>query len=110
MSAAVLQPHDIIPTLVALRNHFEAIRRAELTRLERKLAALSPEVRTRLDEITRLIFEKLLLTPTEQLESVGDGQMRIRYADALNRLFQLALEDEDKVEDSPVCGAREQDG
>lgn len=99
MSVAVLQPHDI-PTLVALRKHFEAIRLAELTRLERKLAALSPEVRTRLDEITRLIVEKLLLMPTEQLESVGDGPMRVRYADALNRLFQLAAEDADKVEDS----------
>jgi glutamyl-tRNA reductase len=55
----VLQSCEIIPTLVALRQRFEAIRRAELTRLERKLAALSPEVRTRLDEITRLIVEKL---------------------------------------------------
>jgi glutamyl-tRNA reductase len=100
MSVAVLQPHDIIPTLAALRNHFEAIRRAELTRLERKLAALSPEVRTRLDESTRLIVEKLLLTPTDQLKSVGDGPMRVRYANALNRLFQLAAEDENKVEDS----------
>ena len=98
MSEAVLQPHII--ALVALRNHFEAIRRAELTRLERKLAALAPEVRTRLDEITRLIVEKLLLTPAEQLESVGDGPMRLRYADALNRLFQLAAEHADKVENS----------
>jgi hypothetical protein len=100
MSVAVPQPHDIVPTLVALRKHFEAIRRAELTRLERKLAALSPEVRTRLDEITRLIVEKLLLAPIEQLTSVGDGPMRVGYADALSRLFQLPAEDEDGVEGS----------
>ena len=97
MNVAVMQPHETIPTLVSLRNHFEAIRRAELTRLGRRLAAL-PEVRTRLDEITRLIVEKLLLTPTEQLTSVGDGPTRVLYADALNRLFQLAAEDEDEDE------------
>jgi hypothetical protein len=34
---------EIIPTLVALRQRFEAIRRAELTRLQPKLSALSLE-------------------------------------------------------------------
>jgi glutamyl-tRNA reductase len=100
LEVVVLQSYQIMPTLVALHQRFEAIRRAELTRLERKLAALSPEVRTRLDEISRLIVEKLLVTPTEQFKSVSDGPMRVRYADALNRLFRLAAEDEDKVEDS----------
>jgi glutamyl-tRNA reductase len=102
------QSREIIPTLVALRQRFEAIRRAELTRLEPKLSALSPEARTRLDEITRLIVEKLLLTPTEQLKSVSDGRMRVRYADALNRLFRLAAEDkaESLSEDSETLDHR----
>jgi glutamyl-tRNA reductase len=91
-----LGSREIIPTLVALRQRFEDIRRAELTRLEPKLSALSLEARTRLDEITRLIVEKLLLTPTEQLKSVSTGTMGVRYADALNRLFRLAVDD--KVE------------
>jgi glutamyl-tRNA reductase len=89
-----LESREIIPTLVALRRRFDAIRRAELTRLEPKLSALSPEARTRLAEITRLIVEKLLLTPTEQLQSVGDGAFKVRDADALNRLFRLAADDE----------------
>jgi glutamyl-tRNA reductase len=89
-----LQSREIIPTLVALRQRFEAIRRAELTRLEPKLSVLSPQARTRLDEITRLIVEKLLLTPTEQLKSASDGTMAVRYADAVNRLFRLAADDE----------------
>jgi glutamyl-tRNA reductase len=94
-----LGSREIIPTLVALRQRFEAIRRAELTRLEPKLSALSLEARTRLDEITRLIVEKLLLTPTEQLKSVSNGTMGVRYADALNRLFRLAVDD--KVDSLP---------
>jgi glutamyl-tRNA reductase len=91
--ASWLQSREVIRTLVALRQRFEAIRRAELIRLEPKLRRLSPEARTRLDEMTRLLVERLLLTPTEQLESVSDGPMKVRYADALNQIFKLAAED-----------------
>jgi len=81
-----------IPTVVALRQRFEAIRRAELERLEPKLAALPPEARGRVDEITRLIVEKLLLQPTEQLKTLPDPETVVAYSDALNRLFALADE------------------
>ncbi len=79
-----------IPTVVALRQRFESIRRSELQRLDGKIAALPPEARARVDEITRLIVEKLLLSPTEQLKSLNDPDMVVTYADALNRLFGLA--------------------
>jgi glutamyl-tRNA reductase len=88
-----LESRESIPALVALRQRFEDIRRAELTRLQPKLSGLSLEARARLDEITQLIIEKLLLTPTEQLELVSDGTMKVRYVDALNRLFRLAVDD-----------------
>jgi glutamyl-tRNA reductase len=91
--AAWMQSREIIPTVVALRQRFEAIRQAELNRLEPKLAGLPPEARARLDEITHLIVEKLLLTPTEQLKSVSDEAMVGLYADALKRLFSLAAEE-----------------
>jgi len=87
---AWMQSRDIVPTVVALRRRFEAIRQSELTRLEPKLAGLPPEARARVDEITRLIVEKLLLTPTEQLKAAGNEAMVVAYADALNRLFSLA--------------------
>ncbi len=78
-----------IPTVVALRQRFESIRRAELERLEPKLAQLPPEARRRLEEVTRLIVEKLLLLPTEQLKAAGDSEVVNQYADALSRLFVL---------------------
>jgi glutamyl-tRNA reductase len=90
--AAWMQSREIIPTVVALRQRFEAIRRSELERLAPKMAGLPPEARARLDEITHLIVEKLLLTPTEQLKAVSDEAMVVAYADALNRLFSLAAE------------------
>ena len=86
---AWMQSREIVPTVVALRQRFEAIRQSELARLESKLAGLPPEARSRVDEVTRLIVEKLLLTPTEQLKSVSDEAMIVAYADALNRLFSL---------------------
>ncbi len=79
-----------IPTVVALRQRFEDIRRAELERLDFKLSTLTPDARARVDEITHLIVEKLLLTPTEQLKSIGDSDTVEAYAEALSRLFDLA--------------------
>jgi glutamyl-tRNA reductase len=80
---------DAVPTIVALRQHFEGIRKAELERLEPKLAALSPDARARVEEITRLMVEKLLLQPTEQLKTAGDAHLVSQYAAALRRLFAL---------------------
>jgi glutamyl-tRNA reductase len=91
-----------MPTVVALRQRFEAIRRAELDRLQPKIAGLPPEARARVDEITRLIIEKLLITPTEQLKALPDQELQSSYADALNHLFALGdREDEDDDEPGP---------
>jgi glutamyl-tRNA reductase len=92
---AWMRSRQAIPTVVALRHRFEAIRQAELKRLEPKLSGLGPDARERVDEVTRLIVEKLLLTPTEQLKTISDVTLVTAYADALNRLFSLAeAEDE----------------
>ena len=77
-----------VPTIVALRQHFESVRHAELERLL-KLSSLPAEARERVDDITRLIVEKLLLTPTEQLKSVGDQEIVGAYHEALTHLFGL---------------------
>jgi glutamyl-tRNA reductase len=89
---AWLQSRRVVPTVVALRERFEQVRQSELRRLEPRLASLTPDARARVDEITHLIVEKLLLTPTEQLKAVGDDTTMVSYADALSRLFALADE------------------
>jgi len=86
-----MQSREVVPTVIALRQRFEAIRQAELERLEPKLASLPPEARARVDEVTHLIVEKLLLTPTERLKGADDEAQAVAYADALNRLFSLTL-------------------
>jgi glutamyl-tRNA reductase len=91
-----LQSREIIPTVVALRDRFETIRQSELARLEPKLAGLPPEARARVDEITQRLVQKLLQTPTEQLKSVRDETMISSYSDALNRLFALESDLQDR--------------
>lgn len=85
-----MQSRELVPTVVALRQRFEAIRQAELQRLEPRLASMPPEARARVDEITHLLVEKLLLTPTEQLKAAEDEAQAVADADALNRLFNLS--------------------
>jgi glutamyl-tRNA reductase len=87
-----------VPTVVALRQRFESIRRSELQRLEGKLGPLTPETRARVDEVTRLIVEKLLLEPTEQLKALPDEETQAAYTEAVNRLFRL--QDQDASEPS----------
>jgi glutamyl-tRNA reductase len=88
-----------VPTVVALRQRFDRIRRAELQRLEGKLANLRPEDRARVEEVTRLIVEKLLIEPTEQLKDLPDEETQIAYTEAINRLFRLR-----EGEPSPMSG------
>jgi glutamyl-tRNA reductase len=86
--AGWLRSRGAIPTVVALRQRFETIRRSELERLL-KSSNLTPDQRARVDEITRLIVEKLLLTPTEQLKATPDAETIGAYSEALTRLFSL---------------------
>jgi glutamyl-tRNA reductase len=101
-----LNSRGAVPTVVALRQRFEAIRQSELRRLEPKLASLPPEARVRVDEITRLIVEKLLINPTEQLKSISDADTVAAYSDALNRLFSLAAEDSSDEGTLTIAGTR----
>ena len=82
---------------MALRQRFESIRQAELRRLEPKLAGLpAGGARASVDEVTRLLVEKLLLTPTEHLKTVGDETLVVAYAEALHRLFALTPPDTER--------------
>jgi glutamyl-tRNA reductase len=109
--ASWLQSREIVPTVVALRQRFEQIRQSELRRLEPKLSGLPPEARSRVEEITRLLVEKLLHTPTEQLKTVGDDGLAVAYAEALHRVFELSPSDgaaeRERAGDRPESVGRE---
>ena len=74
---------------------FEAIRQAELARLEPKLAGLPPEARARVDEITQP-HRREAAADADRAAQVGQRRepRSSAYADALNRLFRLAAEEQ----------------
>jgi glutamyl-tRNA reductase len=100
--SAWLRARGAVPAIVALRQHFETVRKSELERLDFKLSAMPAEARGRIEEITRLIVEKLLLTPTEQLKALGDAETVATYSEAITKLFGIAppAEPADAVSDS----------
>jgi glutamyl-tRNA reductase len=93
-----------VPTIVALRKRFESIRQTELKRLDGKMAGLSPDARARLDDLTRLIVEKLLLEPTEQLKALPDEETQTAYTEVVNRLFGLRQDETSQTRPSPSQG------
>ena len=92
---AWLRSRAATPTVVALRERFETVRRSELARLEPKLAGLPPAARARVDEVTRLLVEKLLSAPTQRLKALTDEETVGAYTEALNHLFKLAGDEGD---------------
>jgi glutamyl-tRNA reductase len=104
-----LRSRGTIPTVVALRRRFEAVRQAELKRLDAKLNGLSPEARARVEEVTQLLVQKLLLTPTERLKTAGDEATAAQYAEVITQLFSLAADDDapaDPPTPVPATGER----
>ena len=105
-----LRSRAAIPTVVALRTRFERVRQAELDRLTPKIAGLGPDARARIDEITRLMVEKLLLTPTEQLKAIDDHETMDACSSALRRLFALdddaAAAEADRADAARRAGTR----
>jgi glutamyl-tRNA reductase len=95
-----LRSRGAVPTVVALRKHFERTRQQELQRLYPKLASLSPAAKARVDEVTRLLVEKLLSSPTERLKAAPDEEAVAADADTLSRLFGLE-EDADSLRRGP---------
>jgi glutamyl-tRNA reductase len=107
--AAWRRSRSAVPTIVALRDRFDRIRRSELQRMEGKLAGLTPEARARVEDITRIIMEKFLLEPTEQLKGLPDEETQAAYTEAINRLFRLReVQSLDEVEDT-AAGSRRTD-
>ncbi|MGQ9629023.1 MAG: glutamyl-tRNA reductase [bacterium] len=81
----------IVPTIAALREKIEKIRKTELERTLPKLTSISDDDRGRVDYLTRLIVNKVLHNPIVRLkQGAADGRGEL-YLEAVRDLF--ALED-----------------
>jgi glutamyl-tRNA reductase len=80
---------DSTPTIVALKDKLEAIRTAELARMNGKLAALNPSEREAVEMITRSIINKIAHDPIAYLKKAGVRSKGNLYLDVAQRLFKL---------------------
>jgi glutamyl-tRNA reductase len=84
----------VVPAIASLRAWAEAIRSAELERLEGRLGALADADRKLVETATAQIVNKLLHLPTVRLKEAAVTADGVIYADAVRHLF--GLEDDER--------------
>lgn len=85
-----LRSLEVVPTIVSLRERFEAVRRAELERALPRMGDLTPEQREAVSALTASIVNKILHQPMSELKrqaASSDGRL---YASILRALFRLS--------------------
>lgn len=80
---------EVTPTIVALRNKFEEIRKKELEKTLALHPDLSEKEKKSLEALTSAIINKILHTPTTLLKQSNEEAMADLYLDTLRTLFQL---------------------
>ncbi len=82
---------EVTPTIVALRQRFDELRRAELERTLANWKDAPADTEKRLEALTSAFMNKLLHQPTAVLKKAGQGNRTDLYLDALRALFDLEL-------------------
>lgn len=91
---AWLHTLDLVPTIVALRNQAEAIRKQELQEaLSLAKVPFTAEQRVILEAMSQAIVNKLLHEPITQIKEGEKTGEALSLAEALRRLFSLKVEE-----------------
>jgi glutamyl-tRNA reductase len=80
---------DAVPTIVALREKIERIRKGELEKTLSALRDLDEHGRQALEAMTAAIVNKILHAPISKLKSQDDARTETYYLDAARHLFDL---------------------
>jgi glutamyl-tRNA reductase len=83
------QSLEVTPTIVALRNKAETIRKAELEKTFSGLKSFDDNDRAAIERLTSSICHKILHDPTMFLKRPGHGDKRDFYIDAIRKFFKL---------------------
>ncbi len=89
---------DAVPTIVALREKIEAMRRAELERMLASLPDPSPEQRAAIDRLTVSLVNKILHGPLSALRRHQADAQEAFYVEAARRLFRLGMDSSEDEE------------
>jgi len=87
---------DVVPTIIALRNHCDGIRKAELARAVKGLNGLGDKDKKIIEAMTKAIVNKILHSPVSRLKKDADKIEGDTYIDTMRKLFDLDDEDEMK--------------
>ena len=89
-----------MPTIVALRDKVEDIRRKELERITDRLKTLSPDDRETVEGLTNTIVNKILHGHLVALKSEANSSNGLLYAETIRKIFNLEIKvaDEDGEE------------
>jgi glutamyl-tRNA reductase len=80
---------DVVPTIVDLREHAEAVRREEVARTLAKMPAMAEVDRERIEQMTRAIVNKLLHHPTTALKEGRGADEEFLILEAVREIFGL---------------------
>jgi len=84
-----LKSLEVIPTIVALRNRAEEIKRSELDKTWGRLGSLSPEERGVVEGLASAIVNKLLHGPLVTLKAEAHSAGGTMFVEAARRFFNL---------------------
>ena len=84
---------EVVPTIIALRDKFDTLRRNELQKTLNQLKDLGPRERELLDVMTTALVNKILHAPIARLKQ-QDRQAETFYVDAVRTLFDLEEPDD----------------
>ncbi|MBI5191765.1 MAG: glutamyl-tRNA reductase [Nitrospirae bacterium] len=84
---------DVVPTIVALRDHAESIRQAELEKSLSKMGDLSEKQKKQIEGLTQAIVNKLLHTPQIVLKQSASDPEGSAYIQSARVLFGLSEPD-----------------
>jgi len=84
----------VVPAITSLRARAEAIRSAELARVESRLGKLPESERHVVEAVTAQIVNKLLHLPTVRMKEAAVTADGVVYADVVRHLFGLGEDDD----------------
>ena len=85
---------DVVPTIIALRQECDGIRKAELARAMPSLQTLSPKEVKVIEAMTSAIVNKILHHPVTHLKREANKIEGDLYIDTIRKLFDLTVDEE----------------
>jgi glutamyl-tRNA reductase len=90
--------HVVLPTIAALQRHAQELKEEQLEQTLGKLGNISPKQEKIIRSMANSLVNKLLHLPIINLKEVADSPHGSQYAEMLQYLFALEVEDNSKKE------------